>query len=157
MVRPPRRVQDLQPRVATASAELARDTGREPTAAQIARHLGEAESDVREALGGEGCFMPASLDHPVGDGGTASLGDLLPDEERGSAAAEARVMLAPAVRRLVARDRRILRLRFFEGLTQQEIAEDIGVTQMQVSRLLARIYADLRRQLGRVPPGSLAG
>jgi len=157
MVRPPRRVQDLQPRVATASAELARDTGREPTAAQIAGHLGEAESDVREALGGEGCFMPASLDHPVGDGGTASLGDLLPDEERGSAAAEARVMLAPAVRRLVARDRRILRLRFFEGLTQQEIAEDIGVTQMQVSRLLARIYADLRRQLGRVPPGSLAG
>jgi RNA polymerase sigma-B factor len=66
-------------------------------------------------------------------------------------------MLAPAVRRLVARDQRILRLRFFDGLTQQEIAEDIGVTQMQVSRLLARIYADLRRQLGRVPPGSLAG
>ena len=156
MVRPPRRVQDLQPRVATASAELARDTGGVPTPAQIAAHLGEAESDVREALGGEGCFTPASLDHPVGDDGTASLGDLLPDEERGSTAAEARVMLAPAVRQLVARDRRILRLRFIEGLTQQEIAEDIGVTQMQVSRLLSRIYADLRRQLGHVPPGSLA-
>ena len=65
-------------------------------------------------------------------------------------------MLAPVVQRLAARDRRILRLRFFEGLTQQEIAEDIGVTQMQVSRLLSRIYADLRRQLGRLPPGSLA-
>ena len=98
MVRPPRRIQDLQPRVSTASAELARDTGSEPTPAQIAVHLGEAESDVREAMGGEGCFTPASLDHPVGDGGTASLGDLLPDEERGSTAAEARVMLAPVVR-----------------------------------------------------------
>ncbi len=156
MVRPPRRIQDLQRRVSTASAELARDTGSEPTPGQIAAHLGEAESDVREALGGEGCFTPASLDHPVGDGSTASLGDLLPDEERGSTAAEARVMLAPVVQRLAARDRRILRLRFFEGLTQQEIAEDIGVTQMQVSRLLSRIYADLRRQLGRLPPGSLA-
>jgi len=156
MVRPPRRIQDLQRRVSTASAELARDTGSEPTPSQIAAHLGEAETDVREALGGEGCFTPASLDHPVGDGSTASLGDLLPDEERGSTAAEARVMLAPVVQRLAARDRRILRLRFFEGLTQQEIAEDIGVTQMQVSRLLSRIYADLRRQLGRLPPGSLA-
>jgi RNA polymerase sigma-B factor len=156
MVRPPRRIQDLQRRVSTASAELASDTGTEPTPVQIAAHLGEAESDVREAMGGEGCFTPASLDHPVGDGSTASLGDLLPDEERGSTAAEARVMLAPVVQRLAPRDRRILRLRFFEGLTQQEIAEDIGVTQMQVSRLLSRIYADLRRQLGRLPPGSLA-
>ena len=63
-------------------------------------------------------------------------------------AAEARVALAPVVRKLSARDRHILRLRFFEGLTQREIAEDIGVTQMQVSRLLSRIYRDLREDLG---------
>jgi len=156
MVRPPRRIQDLQRRVSTASAELALATGSEPTSTEIADRLGEPESDVREAMCGEGCFTPASLDHPVGDDGTASLGDLLPDEDQGSAAAEARIMLAPVVRRLAARDRRIILLRFFDGLTQQEIADDIGVTQMQVSRLLSRIYADLRRELGVMPAGSLA-
>ena len=141
--------------VATASAELARDTGSEPTPDQIAVHLGVAESDVREALGGEGCFTPASLDHPVGDGAPPAWATcsrtrtVAPPRPRPGRCSR------PSYERLVARDRRILRLRFFEGLTQQEIAEDIGVTQMQVSRLLSRIYADLRRQLGRVPPGSL--
>jgi RNA polymerase sigma-B factor len=62
-------------------------------------------------------------------------------------AAEARVVLAPAVRRLGDRDRRILMLRFFRGWTQQEIADDIGVTQMQVSRLLSRILTELREQI----------
>jgi RNA polymerase sigma-B factor len=62
-------------------------------------------------------------------------------------AAEARVMLAPAVRRLSERDRRILHLRFFRQYTQEQIAQDIGVTQMQVSRLLSRILTDLRGQL----------
>ena len=66
-------------------------------------------------------------------------------EELGLAAAEARATLAPLVSRLGERDRHVLRLRFFEGLTQSEIAADIGVTQMQVSRLLARILRDLRR------------
>lgn len=60
-------------------------------------------------------------------------------------------MLAPLVRRLPERDRRILLLRFFEDRTQQEIADDIGVTQMQVSRLLTRIFADLRHELDEEP------
>jgi RNA polymerase sigma-B factor len=76
-----------------------------------------------------------------------SLGDLLSSSDDERSALEARVVLGPAVRRLGQRDRRILMLRFFRGLTQQQIAEDIGVTQMQVSRLLARIYRDLREQL----------
>mgnify|MGYP006176774241 CR=1 FL=1 len=68
-------------------------------------------------------------------------------QEDGHEAAEARVVLAPVVRRLGRRDRRILQLRFFQGCTQQEIADDIGVTQMQVSRLLSRIFNDLREEI----------
>jgi RNA polymerase sigma-B factor len=156
MVRPPRRIQELQGDLSRASAELSLANGREPSPRELAEWLDEDEADVREALGGEGCFSPASLDRPVGDEGSVSMGDLIPDEEEPSRAAEARVMLGPLVRRLGARDREIIRLRFIRGLTQQEIADAIGVTQMQVSRLLSRIYADLRRQLGRVPPESLA-
>ena len=75
------------------------------------------------------------------------MGDLIGEEDRSQPAAEARVALAPLVRLLKERDRRILYLRFFEDRSQQEIAEDIGVSQMQVSRLLTRIIRDLRTEL----------
>jgi len=83
----------------------------------------------------------------VGEDGAATLGDLMPDQDTDLESAEARVMLGPAVRSLAPRDRRILELRFFEGWTQEQIAQDIGVTQMQVSRLLSRILKDLRAHL----------
>ena len=76
-----------------------------------------------------------------------TLGDLMPDQDTDFESAEARIMLGPAVRSLAPRDRRILELRFFEGWTQEQIAHDIGVTQMQVSRLLSRILKDLRNHL----------
>ena len=66
-------------------------------------------------------------------------------------ASEARLMLAPVVRQLSERDRQILTMRFYEGLTQREIASRIGVTQMQVSRLLTRILGQLRTDVGDVP------
>jgi RNA polymerase sigma-B factor len=78
------------------------------------------------------------------------LGHLLSAEDVSQDSAEARVMLQPIVRSLSERDRSILHMRFFLGLTQREIADEIGVTQMQVSRLLTRIYADLRTALGDV-------
>lgn len=149
MVRPPRRVQELQQRLQQAGAVLQRQLGRDATPAELAAETGECLADVTEALRGEGCFSPASLDRPVGEGEEAdTLGDLLSDPEAGLAPAEARLLLGPAVRRLAERDRRILMLRFFGGLTQQEIAEEIGVTQMQVSRLLHRILTRLRADLG---------
>jgi RNA polymerase sigma-B factor len=147
MVRPPRRVQDLQARMAAAQDELEPRLGRSPRPSEIAEHLGVDLSDVIEALAADGCFTPTSLDATVGDG-TSSLGDLLGHEDRALAWTEARVVLAPVLRRLSPRDRRILHLRFFEERTQQEIADDIGVTQMQVSRLLSRILRDLRQDLG---------
>jgi RNA polymerase sigma-B factor len=150
-------VQELQGRVADVQMDLTSRLGRSPTAGELADELSESRAAVEEALGAEGCFVPASLDRPVGDDRAASLGDLLAGPDEGHAPAEARIVLAPVVRRLGARDRRILRLRFFEDRTQREIGDDIGVTQMQVSRILARILADLRSALAEQPPAATAG
>jgi RNA polymerase sigma-B factor len=147
MVRPPRRIQELQQRVNRAQAELTLVLGRPPAAREVAEHLDEEMEHVLEALDGQGCFSPASLDRIVGRGG-ATLGDLLGEVQVEAQSAEARLMLAPVVRRLSDRDRHILQMRFFDGLTQREIAENLGVTHMQVSRLLSRIFRDLRVALG---------
>ncbi|WP_299929536.1 sigma-70 family RNA polymerase sigma factor [uncultured Nocardioides sp.] len=143
MVRPPRRVQDLQTRIAGAQEELEPRLGRSPRPSELAAHLGEDTSDVVEALAADGCFTPTSLDAPVADG-SSSIGDLLGGEDRALAQTEAKVILDPLMRGLTARDRRILQLRFFQEQTQQEIAESVGLTQAQVSRVLTRILADMR-------------
>lgn len=151
MVRPPRRVQDLQARIAGAQRELEAQLGRSPRPSEVAAHLDEELPDIIEALSADGCFTPTSLDGTVGDG-TSTLGDLIGHEDRAIESAEARVVLDPVVRRLSDRDRRIVKLRFFDERTQQEIAEDIGLTQAQVSRVLTRILGDLRDQLGEPQP-----
>jgi RNA polymerase sigma-B factor len=146
-VRPPRRVQELQGGIAKSSNDLTQSLGRSPTPTEVADDLGVDVETVIEALAADGAFTPASLDVPVGEDGTATLGDLMADDETGFSSAEARVVLGPVVRALAPRDRRILELRFFQGWTQEQIARDIGVTQMQVSRLLSRILRDLRNEL----------
>jgi RNA polymerase sigma-B factor len=151
VVRPPRRTQELQPQVVAAGQELTHLLGRSPRPSEIASHLGVDVEEVIEALAMDGCFRPTSLDVPVGDGGSSVLGDLLEGEETGVQASEARMLLAPVLRQLGERDRRILYLRFFEGLTQREIGHELGVTQMQVSRLLTRICETLREQLADSP------
>jgi RNA polymerase sigma-B factor len=147
VVRPPRRTQELQPQVVAAGQELTHTMGRSPRPSEIAAHLGVDVEDVVEALAMDGCFRPTSLDVPVGEGGSTVLGDLLEGEDTGLGASEARMMLAPVLQQLSERDRRILYLRFFEGQTQREIGRELGVTQMQVSRLLTRICQSLRAQL----------
>lgn len=151
MIRPPRRIQELQARISTAEAELSARLGRSPQPADIAGHLDEPVDAVIEALASDGCFTPASLDHPVGADGAHTLGDLLTSDDLEQQAAEARLVLAPLVRHLSERDQLILQMRFFHGLTQREIATAIGVTQMQVSRLLTRILAQLRQEMGDLP------
>jgi len=146
-VRPPRRVQELQGQIARLSSELTNRLGRSPKPSEVAAEIGLDVETVIEALAADGAFTPASLDVPVGEDGAATLGDLMPDQDTDLECAEARIMLGPAVRSLSPRDRRILELRFFEGWTQEQIAQDIGVTQMQVSRLLSRILKDLRNHL----------
>jgi len=149
MVRPPRRVQELQSQVLDARDRLRSSSGGPCTETAIAEALDVPVQDVVEALRAEGCFSPRSLDVPLSDGASTLVGDAISDP-RGSehlAAAEARVMLRPLVRRLSDRDRSLLRMRFFDERTQQEIGEELGVTQTQVSRMLTRVLADLRGAL----------
>jgi len=147
MVRPPRKLQELQSRIFGAQSDLAAATGRSPSPSELARHLGAELADVEEALAAEGCFRPTSLDRTIGRDGDVTIGELLSEEDGSQSAVDARVVLKPAVRRLSERDRRVVRLRFFDDCTQQEIAEQIGVTQTQVSRLLSRILRELRDDL----------
>jgi len=147
-VRPPRRIQDLQAEITPAIDALAQVHGRAPRAGEIADHLGREEDEIVEALACGGCFTPASIDDrgPSGDG--YRVADRLGEDEHGFARAEAVVTLAEACRRLKPRDRRILYLRFYLDWTQEQIAGELGVTQMQVSRLLARIFRNLRKDIG---------
>ena len=147
MVRPPRWVQKLQADVSRAQGELTHRLGRSPRVREVAEHLGVPEEDVVEALSADGCYTPTSLDTPVGTEGSGVLGELLPGEDTAMGEAEARVMLTPAVRALPQREREILYLRFFRQQTQAQIADQVGVTQMQVSRILSRVLLQLRGQL----------
>ncbi|GAA1154335.1 SigB/SigF/SigG family RNA polymerase sigma factor [Nocardioides aquiterrae] len=146
-VRPPRRIQETQWLVNQAVERLTQQLEREPSAVEIAAELDISLDEYRETVAAFGCFQPTSLDQPATADSLASMGDLLPDEDHDTDASEARVTLAPVVRRLPERDRRILYLRFFEDRTQEEIGQDLGVTQMQVSRLLSRILGTLREEL----------
>jgi len=147
MVRPPRPIQKLQADVSRADTELTHQLGRSPKVSEVAAHLGVPEEEVVEALSADGCFSPTSLDTPVGNDGTGVLGELIAGDDTAMSEAEARVMLQPAVRALPEREREILYLRFFRQQTQAQIAEEIGVTQMQVSRILSRVLSQLRGQL----------
>lgn len=147
-VRPTRRVQETRWAIARAEAELTQRLGHTPSAAEVMAELDLTQEEYAEASSADGCFAPTSLDRPAttADDG-ANIGDLIPDEERGLPASEARIALAPVVRTLSERDRRILFLRYFEDLGQKEIGAEIGVTQTQVSRILDRILTDLHDEL----------
>ena len=81
MVRPPRRIQELQQRITQAQTDLTTTLGRPPSADELARHLDEEPADVREALDGQGCFTPTSLDRPVGEEGRRLLGELIGEDD----------------------------------------------------------------------------
>jgi RNA polymerase sigma-B factor len=143
----PRSVQELDARVEEASARLSASMGRAPSVAEIAAELGEPEDRVREGLRGGRAHTALSLDHPVGDGIAAD--DLMGATEDGYRAAEDRIVLREACRALDARDRRIVGMRFVGDRLQREIAEEIGVSQMQVSRLLRRAVGRMRAEIER--------
>lgn len=147
MVRPPRALQELQGQVAVAADQLSQQLGAAPTVGQIARWLGVPEDRIIEALATAGSFTPSSLDLELRDDRPGTLGESLGEPDRGYDETETRLMLVPLLRRLHPRDRLVLRLRFAEGLSQREVGERIGVSQMQVSRILSRVLATLRTEI----------
>jgi len=146
-IRPPRRVQEMQGNIAAAEPELSQRLGHVPTDEETAAALGTDPSEVAEAASVRGCFSTLSLDAPgTSDGGT-SLMDTVADAEDGYDLVENVHTLTPAVANLGERDKRILQLRFCNGFTQEEIGQELGVSQMQVSRLLRGILETLRTEL----------
>jgi RNA polymerase sigma-B factor len=158
VVKPPRRVQELQAQISATTARMTHATGTAPTADEIAAELGVESAEVQEALAADGCYSPSSLDRTMaaGDDDGTQLSDLIGADDLGFDRAEALVALRPLCRQLSERDRRIVYLRFFCEWTQARIAEEFGVTQMQISRLLSRILTRLREELGSLeePPAS---
>jgi RNA polymerase sigma-B factor len=159
MVKPPRRVQELQAQISGATARLTHSGGETPSAEAIAAELGVEPAEVEEARAADGCYSPTSLDRtmPTGDDDGTQLGDLIGADDLGYDQAEALVALRPLCRQLSERDRRIVYLRFFCEWTQARIAEEFGVTQMQISRLLSRILTRLREELGSLEERQTSG
>jgi RNA polymerase sigma-B factor len=148
MIRIPRRLRTLQSQIYDAVAELAQRHGRAARPSEIARHLGLDVEDVLEGLAAQGVGHTSSLDAPARDGGGAAEGtrfaDKLGHAEPEFDLVEHREGLAPLLATLPERERRILLLRFFGGQTQTEIAAQVGLSQMHVSRLLSRTLTRLR-------------
>jgi len=142
-VKAPRRMQELYLRLGNAVAGLGQELGRSPTIAELATELSVSEEEVLEALEAGHAYRSASLDAPAGEDGDA-LGAQLGAEDPSLEDAERRATLSPLLAKLPPRERLIVYLRFFENLTQSEIAERLGLSQMHVSRLLARSVAELR-------------
>ncbi|MEP6799280.1 MAG: sigma-70 family RNA polymerase sigma factor [Lapillicoccus sp.] len=146
-VRPPRRLQELHARVGPTSRELEQRLHRPPTAPELAAELGVAAAELDLAHGAATAFSTLSLDHgPTEDSPT--LSQVLPSDLGDLELVEDRVALRAAVARLGEREQRVVAMRFGQDLTQAEIAAHLGVSQMQVSRILARLLLRLRDLLG---------
>lgn len=156
MIRPPRRVQELRGAAAATAGSLYQQQGRPPTTQEVADALGVGEAELSEVALADGCYRTLSLDAPALGDRTPPLADVL--VEAGDIYEDVVTVesLRPALRDLGERDRRILSLRYVQGWTQERIGREIGVSQMQVSRLLSRILETLRARLTEHPDATSA-
>jgi RNA polymerase sigma-B factor len=146
MVRVPRRLQERRAALTAATSDLTHRLGRSPTIAELAQHLELTEEEILEGLESSNAYTAVSLEattDPDGQSIADTLGDLDADMEH----VEYRESLKPLLAALPERERAILTLRFFANQTQSQIATQVGISQMHVSRLLARTLANLREQL----------
>lgn len=148
-VRVPRRLQELHLELTKVVSHLGQELGRSPTPAEIAEYANITEEQVLEGLEIAQAYNFASLDAPIDsdEGGSTSFADQLGSEDENLENLEYRASLAPEMEKLPERERRILYLRFFKGMTQSEIADRLGISQMHVSRLLNRTLIQLREAL----------
>lgn len=155
----PRRLQELSAAVRAAEAELTQKLGAPPSAAELADRLGLAADELAEVFDASVAYTASSLDVPVAmaDGNGATLGDLLGNDDPGIEMVVNRAALKPLLAELGAREKRILLMRFFRNMSQSQIGAELGVSQMQVSRLLTQILGGLRARLGAAPgPGNVS-
>jgi RNA polymerase sigma-B factor len=147
-VRVPRRLQELRLSLTAATAELSQKNGRAPTVAELAQNLGITDEEVLEGLESANAYSTLSLDAgDQGDDDSIAVVDTLGVEDESLEGVEYRESLKPMLEKLPPREKKILLLRFFKSMTQSEIAAEVGISQMHVSRLLARTLAQLREGL----------
>jgi RNA polymerase sigma-B factor len=147
-VRVPRRLQELKLALTKAIGELAQKEGRAPTIAELAAHLQMSEEEVLEGLESANAYSTVSLDAPdSGDEDAPAVAESLGMLDDALEGVEYRESLKPLLERLQPREKRILLLRFFGNMTQSQIATELGISQMHVSRLLARTLTQLREGL----------
>jgi RNA polymerase sigma-B factor len=147
-IRVPRRLQELKLSLAKATSELSQRNGRSPTVSELATYLDMSEEDVLEGLESANAYSTVSLDTPEsGDSDALAVADTLGVVDESLEGVEYRESLKPLLDQLPPREKRILLLRFFGNMTQSQIAIELGISQMHVSRLLARTLAQLREGL----------
>jgi RNA polymerase sigma-B factor len=147
-IRVPRRLQELRMQIGSATAELTQSLGRSPTPRELSERIGCTVEDVLEGIESSNAYSTLSLD--AGDDsedGASSMLDAIGIEDEGLEHVEIRESIKPLIDLLEPREKKILLLRFFKNMTQSQIAEEIGVSQMHVSRLLNRTLEQLRSSL----------
>ncbi len=153
-IRVPRRLQELRIQISRATAELSQRTGRSPTVREIAQYLEVDEEDVLEGIESAQAYSTLSLDNAGSGGGGRggdgeqgegfSIADSLGDYDEALEEVDNRESLKPLLAALSERERQIIMLRFFKNMTQTEIAKEIGISQMHVSRTLEKALSQLR-------------
>ncbi|WP_246051241.1 RNA polymerase sigma factor SigF [Nocardioides guangzhouensis] len=147
-IRVPRRLQELRMQISSATAELTQSLGRAPTPTELAGAIGCTVDDVIEGIESSNAYSTLSLD--AGDSGDdtgMSMLDTMGVDDRGLEHVELRESLKPLLESLPAREKNILMLRFFKNMTQSQIAAEVGVSQMHISRLLNKTLEQLRGSL----------
>jgi RNA polymerase sigma-B factor len=147
-MRVPRRLKDLHVSINGAVSHLAQEIGRAPRPSEIAQHLGIPVSDVLEGLEASEVYRSSSLDEMLSsDAGSATVGELVGEADAELARVDFMQALRPVMSELPERERTIVLLRFFGNRTQTQIAEEVGISQMHVSRLLSQTLDRLRSRL----------
>jgi RNA polymerase sigma-B factor len=146
----PRRLKELSVRLSRVLDELTTELGRSPTIAELAAATGVEEEDVIDALDSANAYSTRSLHAPFDDGDETSLADKLGEDDAGFAEIEDGSLVAAGLDALDERERRIVELRFFEEKTQSQIAAEVGISQMHVSRLLRSALATMRGRIEEV-------
>jgi RNA polymerase sigma-B factor len=153
-IRVPRDIQELNAKLTQAVDRLTVKLGRSPTVPELAEACRATEEEVLDAMQGAQSYSTVSFEEPIGENRTAL--ELLGEEDEEYLTAERRVLLSAGMRALAAREQTIMRLRFFEGLTQREIADRVGISQMHVSRLIRRSLDDMRSRMADEEPAAIA-